>query len=120
MTRLAARREALTNVNRTEQTTALSLGLAHLLQLSGSAVSPRAYSPQQATAPSVLTPQVWAHPALSEANSPDGGVAGAPTKMLSTSLSEPQHVTVPSVLTPQVSPPTLTEVNSPVGGVAWP
>ena len=41
----------------------------------GSGVSPRACLPQQATAPSSLTPQVWALPALTDANSPDGGVA---------------------------------------------
>ena len=30
--------------------------------------------PQQVTEPSVFTPQVWDHPALTEANSPPGGV----------------------------------------------
>ena len=36
---------------------------------------PRACEPQQRTAPSGFTPQVWSYPALTEANSPAGGVA---------------------------------------------
>ena len=31
--------------------------------------------PQQATEPSLLTPQVWTHPALTETKEPAGGVA---------------------------------------------
>ena len=62
--------------------------------------------PQHSTAPSVLTPQVWTTPALTEANSPDGG-ADRP------SLCRPQQATEPSALTPQVwRSPALTEANS--------
>ena len=70
--------------------------------------------PQHSTEPSVLTPQVWSSPALTEANSPVGGVARL-------RLSLPQHSTEPSVLTPQVwNLPVLTEANSPDRGVASP
>ena len=48
--------------------------------------------PQQATAPPALTPQVCHDPALTEENSPDGGVALP-------SASSPQHSTAPSSLT---------------------
>ena len=47
----------------------------YLRQLPGGAVSPRACNPQHSTVPSVLTPQVCNAPALTEANSPGGGVA---------------------------------------------
>ena len=70
--------------------------------------------PQHSTVPSFLTPQVWCHPALTEVNSPSGGVA-RPKR------SSPQQATEPSVLTPQVwLLAALTEMNFPSGGVAWP
>ena len=53
----------------------VSTWTGHLLQPPGGAVSPRACLPQQATEPSVLTPQEVLPLALTEANSPDGGVA---------------------------------------------
>ena len=66
-------------------------------------------SPQHWTEPSRLTPQVWYSPALTEVNSPPGG------------LASPQHWTAPSSLSPQVWPlPALTEANFPLGGVAMP
>ena len=69
--------------------------------------------PQHSTEPSVPTPQVCQDPALTEANSPDGGVAW-PTTSPRRSQLEPQHSTEPSVLTPQVCQvPALTEANSP-------
>ena len=59
-------------------------------------------------------------PALTEENSPDGGVAW-PETLPSASSLEPQQATAPPVLTPQVwLSPALTEENSPDGGVAWP
>ena len=45
--------------------------------------------------PSVLTPQVWTVPALTEAKVPVGGLAWS-------KLFRPQQATVPSLLTPQV------------------
>ena len=39
------------------------------------AVSPRACTPQQAREPSLLTPQVYSYPALTETKEPSGGVA---------------------------------------------
>ena len=78
------------------------------------AVSPRACMPQHSTEPSALTPQVWNAPALTDANSPAGGVAWP-------NESSPQHSTEPSVFTPQVwNHPALTEAKEPPGGVAWP
>ena len=58
--------------------------------------SPAKSSPQHSTEPSVFTPQVCHDPALTEANSPDGGVA-SPYRFKSL-----QHSTEPSRLTPQV------------------
>ena len=70
---------------------------------------------QQATEPSTLKPQVCPFRALTEANSPYGGVAWP---YLS---SPPQQATEPSTLKPQVwTHSALTEANSPSGGVAWP
>ena len=70
--------------------------------------------PQHSTEPPVRTPQVWSPPALTEANSPDGGEAFL-------YQLDPQHSTEPSILTPHVcEDPALTEANSPDGGVAWP
>ena len=86
------------------------------LGLGGSAW-PKSLLPQHSTEPSVLTPQLWNHPALTEENSPAGGVAW-PTKLPSPLLL-PQHSTEPSRLTPQLwSHPALTEVKEPSGGVA--
>ena len=85
----------------------------------------RMVAPQQATVPSVLSPQLWAlwvngpihtsgAPALTWVNAPAGGAAWP-------SVLSPQQVTVPSVLSAQVcQPPALTWVNVPAGGVAWP
>jgi hypothetical protein len=71
-------------------------------------------SPQQATVPSVLSPQLWEPPALTWVNGPAGGVAW-PERL------SPQQATVPSVLSPQVCEnPALTWVNAPAGGVASP
>ena len=76
---------------------------------------PYSSSPQHSTEPSCLTPQVWPNPALTEANSPDDGVAWPRRR------NHPQHSTEPSGLNPQVwSLPALTEANSPGGGVVWP
>ena len=62
----------------------------------------------------LLTPQVYANPALTETKEPAGGVA-LPRPLL------PQQATEPSLLTPQVcSFPALTETKEPAGGVAWP
>ena len=41
---------------------------------SGGFASPSEFSPQQATVPSTITPQLWFFPALRELNSPPGGV----------------------------------------------
>ena len=77
-------------------------------------MSPRASQPQQATEPSVFTPQVNSFPALTEVNSPYGGVAWR-------SESQPQQATEPSTMTPQLYPdPALTETNLPAGGMFWP
>ena len=43
----------------------------------GGAASPSPFQPQQATEPSLLTPQVWSHPALTETKEPAGGVGGS-------------------------------------------
>jgi hypothetical protein len=51
--------------------------------------------PQQATVPSVFTPQAWDNPALTWVNFPAGGVLW-PLSFF------PQHATDSSVLTPQV------------------
>ena len=74
----------------------------------------RAIIPQQATEPSGLDPHVCSTPALTEANSPPGGVDWPKS-------SSPQQATEPSGLNPHVCPnPALTEANSPPGGVDWP
>jgi len=71
-------------------------------------------SPQQAIVPSVLSPQVWDHPALTCVNVPAGGIAWP-------ALFCPQQATVPSVLSPQLwESPALIWVNAPAGGVACP
>ena len=57
--------------------------------------------------PSSLTPQVWKTPALTEANSPVGGLVWLYSL-------QPQQATVPSSLTPQVClAPALTEAKAP-------
>lgn len=99
------------------------VGTAYLRQSAGNTVSLRDCEPQQATELSRFTPQVWSEPALTETNSPDGGLAW-PTVLSSALVAvfaslDPQHSTEPSRLTPQVwKSPALTEANSPVGGVA--
>jgi uncharacterized protein (DUF2336 family) len=71
-------------------------------------------APQQATVPSVFTPQVYWSPALTNAKVPSGGVA-APKAF------SPQQATVPSVFTAQAwNMPTLTEVKVPAGTGPWP
>ena len=80
---------------------------AFLLQLAGMVIEE--FAPQQATEPSRLTPQVWNPPALTEANSPAGGVAWP-------CLFQPQQATAPSPFTPQMwDPPALTGANSSAG-----
>ena len=61
----------------------------------GGLVSPKSLKPQQVTEPSLLTPQVFFLPALTETNEPAGGLA-------SPFPSLPQQATEPSLLTPQV------------------
>ena len=64
--------------------------------------------------PSLLIPQVWSHPALTEVKEPAGGVAWPYSSL-------PQQATEPLLLTPQVCATlALTEVKEPAGGVAWP
>ena len=63
------------------------------LGLGGSAW-PKSLLPQHPTEPSVLTPQAWPEPALSEAKEPPGGVAW-PTTLPSESLLNPQHLCNP-------------------------
>ena len=52
-------------------------------------------SPQQATLPLMVTPQVWYPPALTLWKVPVGGEVWP-------SVSHPQHVTLPLVVTPQL------------------
>ena len=67
----------------------------------------RQFLPQHSTEPSVLTPQVWKSPALTEAKVPSGGEA-CPLR------SQPQHAIEPLALMPQVwTFPALTEANVP-------
>jgi hypothetical protein len=61
----------------------------------GAVPSPKLLPPQQATVPSVFTPQAWDNPALTWVNFPAGGVLW-PLSFF------PQHATDSSVLTPQV------------------
>ncbi len=64
--------------------------------------------------PSLITPQLWSHPALTETKAPSGGVA-CPCE------SPPQQASVSSLITPQLwSQPALTEAKAPSGGVACP
>ena len=66
--------------------------------------------PQHATAPSVLIPQAWLDPALTDMKEPPGG-EDSPT------VSSPQHTIEPSALIPQVKySPALTELKEPLGG----
>ena len=86
---------------------------------SGGVARPNTSEPQQATEPSLLTPQVCAVPALTETKEPAGGVAWPWYSVTQKSL--PQQATEPSLLIPQVwSPPALTELKEPAGGVALP
>ena len=71
---------------------------------------PKSLKPQQATEPSLLTPQVFFLPALTETKEPAGGV-------VSPKSLKPQQATEPSPLTPQVwIAPALTETKEPAGG----
>ena len=63
----------------------------------GGAVRTRLLSPQQATEPSLLTPQVCPHPALTETKEPAGGVARLNPLW-------PQQATEPSTFTPTSVP----------------
>jgi len=56
---------------------------------------PKLLSPQQATVPSVLIPQVYTPPALTSVNVPEGGVDWREPLA-------PQQAKVPSVFTPQL------------------
>ena len=70
--------------------------------------------PQQATEPSVLSPQACSRPAPTEVNCPGGG-------LVLPSLSCPQHSAEPSTLSPQAKyHPVLTEANWPEGGGIMP
>ena len=72
---------------------------------------PNSLSPQQATESSLLTPQLWPPPTLTETKEPTGGVAW-PSPLL------PQQATAPSLLTPQVCcTPALTETKELAAGV---
>ena len=89
---------------------------AHSLVYPGKseAVRTRACLPQQATEPSLLTPQVCQPPALTETKEPAGGVDWP-------SSLTPQQAMEPSLLTPQVFfLPALTETKEPAGGVVSP
>jgi hypothetical protein len=82
----------------------------------GGVACPSLSSPQQATVPFVLTPQVWKLnvSALTALNVPPGEASWL--KRLS-----PQHVTDPFVLIPQLwKEPAVIAMNVPAGGVAWP
>ena len=73
--------------------------------------------PQQATEPSLLTPQVWSPPGADGDEGTRGrrglAIVGSGPAVL------PQQATEPSLLTPQVWPhPALTETKEPAGGVA--
>ena len=76
--------------------------------------------------PSLFSPHVCIEPALTELNSPAGGLAWPQSKALTTPGSlgippSPQQAIVASAPTPHpCAPPALTEENAPSGGVAWP
>ena len=73
--------------------------------------SPSSFRPQQATVPSVRTPQEWVEPALTDVNVPLGGEARP-------KVSEPQQARVPSSRIAQVwFSPALTVVNVPRRGL---
>ena len=61
----------------------------------GGEACPKVLSPQQASVPSLFTPQLWKSPALTEEKVPDGGV-DCPKPL------SPQQASVPSLLTPQL------------------
>jgi hypothetical protein len=61
----------------------------------GGVLWPRPFHPQQASVPSVFSPQVWLLPAVTWVKVPAGGVLWPPS-------FRPQQATVPSVLRPQV------------------
>lgn len=67
--------------------------------------------PQQATVPSVFTPQALAPPALTDTKPSAGRVAQV----------VPQQTTVPSVVTPQAhESPALMDAKVPEGGIVSP
>jgi hypothetical protein len=61
----------------------------------GGVASPKSFSPQQATVPSVFTAHVWKYPALTEANEPADGLVSAQLLM-------PQQAMALPVANPQV------------------
>jgi hypothetical protein len=76
----------------------------------GGDVRPKEPSPQQATAPDVLSPQLWYVPVLTELKVPNGGASAG------TRRSYLQHSSVPVVLTPQLcEAPALTLLKVPMG-----
>ncbi|HEV2927863.1 MAG TPA: hypothetical protein VGW74_04155, partial [Propionibacteriaceae bacterium] len=71
---------------------------------------PKAFEPQQATAPLLRTAQLWESPALREPKVPAGGVARPP-------VSSPRQASVASFLMAQVwSKPELIALKIPPGG----
>src|SRR5688500_7575040 len=72
------------------------------------------FSPQQATMPLLLMPQLRRSPAATWMNSPVGGAAWP-------NALSPQHASVPSSFTPHVwSVPALISIKRSVGGADWP
>ena len=79
----------------------------------GGVACPSPSLPQQATEPSLLTPQVWEPGADGDEGTRGRRGPAVPVP--------PQQATEPSLLTPQVwTHPALTETKEPAGGVAWP
>ena len=79
----------------------------------GGVAWPYSSLPQQATEPSLPTPQVCRFPALTASKEPPGGVARP-------SPSQPQQATEALLLTPQVwNAPALTETKEAAGGVGY-
>lgn len=77
----------------------------------GGVLSPDVFDPQQATSPSLLTPQLWLPPAATWVKAPAGGALW-PSALL------PQQATLPSLLTPQLwLPPAATWVKASAGGL---
>ena len=72
------------------------------------------YAPQQATEPSLLTPQVWSCPALPETKEPAGGVW--PRRIHCCTSRRWSRCSSPR----RCGPPSAQETKEPAGGVAWP